>query len=48
MLPKNQEKKDSSNFIDEESKQPQGETQIGAPNKPSAVTGIIFLVVIIT
>ena len=44
MLPTNQ---DSSNLVDEESKQPQGETQSCSPNKLSANIGIIFFVVII-
>ena len=48
MLPKNQEMEGSSNLVDEELKQPQGETQSGSLNKPSIVTGIIFFVVIIT
>ena len=48
MIPKNQGKENSSNLVDEESKQPLGETQSGSPNKPSAIVGIIFFVVIIT
>ena len=47
MLPKNQEKEDSSSLVDEESKQLQGETQSGSPKKPSAISGIILFIVII-
>ena len=46
-FPKNQEIKDSSNPFEEESKQLQGETQIGSPNKPSAIIGIIHSIFII-
>ena len=48
MLPKNNEKGDSSNLVEEESKQLQDETQSGSPNKPSTIIGMIFFVVIIT
>ena len=50
MLSKNQEKEDPSNHVDEESKQLQGETQSGSPNRSSAITGIItaIFVIIIT
>ena len=40
MLPKSQEKDDSSNLVDEESKQPQDQTQSGSPNKLSVNVGI--------
>ena len=46
MLPKNHEKEDSSNLVDEESKQPQDETQSGSSNKPSAITGIFALFIL--
>ena len=38
---------DSSNLVDEESKQLQGETQSGSPNKPSTIIGIILAIFII-
>ena len=43
MLPKNQEKKDSSILVDEESKQPQGETREDSLKKSLTTIGIIFL-----
>ena len=46
MLPKNHEKEDSSNLVDQESKQPQGETQRGFPSKQLAITGIFALFII--
>ena len=47
MLPKNQEKEDSSNLVNEESKQPQVEAQIGSPNRASAIIGIVLALCII-
>ena len=47
MLPKNSEKEDSSNFVDEKSKQLQDETLEDSLKKPSTIIGIIFFVVII-
>ena len=48
MLPKNQEKEDSSSLVYEELKQLQGETQSGSPNKASAIIGMrLYFVIII-
>ena len=48
MLPKNNEKEDSSNLVDEESKQLQGETLGDSLKNSLTIISIIFFVVIIT